>query len=69
MARHGYVLIPPFDDRTVIAGQGTIGLEIAADCPQVDLVVVPVSGGGLIAGIAAAIRAACPGAAVVGRRT
>jgi threo-3-hydroxy-L-aspartate ammonia-lyase len=66
VARYGYVPIPPFDDRTVIAGQGTIGLEIAADCPQVDLVVVPVSGGGLIAGIAAAIRASCPGAAVVG---
>ena len=65
-ARHGYVLIPPFDDRAVIAGQGTIGLEIAADCPQVDLVVVPVSGGGLISGIAAAIRACCPGAVVVG---
>ena len=56
-ARHGYVLIPPFDDRAVIAGQGTVGLEIAADCPQADLVVVPVSGGGLISGIAAAIRA------------
>jgi threonine dehydratase len=66
VARHGYVLIPPFDDRTVIAGQGTVGLEIAADCPQADLVLVPVSGGGLIAGIAAAIRACCPGAAVVG---
>jgi threo-3-hydroxy-L-aspartate ammonia-lyase len=66
MARHGYLLIPPFDDRTVIAGQGTIGLEIAADCPRADLVVVPVSGGGLISGIAAAMRAACPGAAVVG---
>jgi threo-3-hydroxy-L-aspartate ammonia-lyase len=65
-AKHGYVLIPPFDDRTVIAGQGTIGLEIAADCPQADLVVVPVSGGGLISGIAAAIRASCRGAAVVG---
>ena len=65
-ARHGYVLIPPFDDRTVIAGQGTIGLEIAADCPRADLVVVPVSGGGLISGIAAAIRASCPGAVVVG---
>ena len=65
-ARHGYVLIPPFDDRRVIAGQGTIGLEIAADCPRVDLVLVPVSGGGLISGIAAAIRASCPGAAVVG---
>jgi threo-3-hydroxy-L-aspartate ammonia-lyase len=65
-ARYGYVLIPPFDDRAVIAGQGTIGLEIAADCPQVDLVMVPVSGGGLIAGIAAAVRATRPGAAVVG---
>jgi threonine dehydratase len=66
MASHGYLLIPPFDDRRVIAGQGTIGLEIAADCPRADLVVVPVSGGGLISGIAAAVRAACPGAAVVG---
>jgi threonine dehydratase len=66
MARHGYVLIPPFDDRAVIAGQGTIGLEIVADCPQVDLVVVPVSGGGLISGIAAAVRARRPEAAVVG---
>ena len=65
-AKHGYVVIPPFDDRAVIAGQGTIGLEIAADCPRVDLVLVPVSGGGLISGIAAAIRATCPGAAVVG---
>jgi threonine dehydratase len=66
VARHGYLLIPPFDDRTVIAGQGTVGLEIADDRPQVDLVLVPVSGGGLISGIAAAIRAARPAAAVVG---
>ena len=65
-ARHGYVPIPPFDDRAVIAGQGTIGLEITADCPQADLVVVPISGGGLISGIAAAVRAASPGAAVIG---
>jgi threo-3-hydroxy-L-aspartate ammonia-lyase len=65
-AKHGYVVIPPFDDRAVIAGQGTIGLEIAADCPRVDLVLVPVSGGGLISGVAAAIRACCPQAAVVG---
>src|SRR5439155_2232433 len=41
VARHGYVPIPPFDDRAVIAGQGTVGLEIAADCPQVGLVLVP----------------------------
>jgi threo-3-hydroxy-L-aspartate ammonia-lyase len=65
-ARHGYAVIPPFDDRRVIAGQGTIGLEIAADGPRVDLVLVPVSGGGLISGIAAAVRAWLPGAAVVG---
>ena len=64
--RHGYALIPPFDHRDVIAGQGTIGLEIAADCPGADLVLVPVSGGGLISGIAAAIRALCPGAKVIG---
>ena len=66
VARHGYVLIPPFDDRRVIAGQGTVGLEIMADCPQADLVVVPVSGGGLISGIAAAVRARRPEAVVVG---
>jgi len=65
-ARHGYVPIPPFDDPAVIAGQGTVGLEIAADCPRLGLVLVPVSGGGLISGIAAAVRARCPGAAVVG---
>jgi threonine dehydratase len=65
-AKYGYVEIPPFDDRKVIAGQGTIGLEITADCPQADLVVVPVSGGGLISGISAAIRACRPQAKVVG---
>ena len=64
--RHGYTLIPPFDDRAVIAGQGTIGLEIAADCPDADLVVVPVGGGGLISGISAAVRALSPGVRVVG---
>jgi threo-3-hydroxy-L-aspartate ammonia-lyase len=66
VARHGYVVIPPFDDRAVIAGQGPVGLEIAADCPGAGLVLVPVSGGGLISGIAAAVRALCPAAAVVG---
>jgi threo-3-hydroxy-L-aspartate ammonia-lyase len=66
VARHGYTAIPPFDDRVVIAGQGTIGLEIAADCPEADLVVVPVGGGGLISGISAAIRELSPGAAIIG---
>ena len=64
--QRGAVSIPPFDDRRVIAGQGTIGLEIAADCPGVDLVVVPVGGGGLIAGVATAVRSLCPGATVIG---
>jgi len=66
VARHGYAVIPPFDDAAVIAGQGTVGLEIAADCPAVDLVLCPVSGGGLISGVAAAIRAMCPDAKVIG---
>jgi threonine dehydratase len=66
VARYGYALIPPFDDRRVIAGQGTIGLEIMADRPDTDLIVVPVSGGGLIAGVAAAARAINPDVTIVG---
>ena len=64
--QRGAVSIPPFDDRRVIAGQGTVGLEIATDCPDVDLVVVPVAGGGLISGIATALHALCPDATVIG---
>lgn len=63
---HGYTPIPPFDHRDVIAGQGTVGLEIAADCPDVDLVLCPIGGGGLISGVAVAIKAANPAALVVG---
>lgn len=63
---HGYTLIPPFDDRRVIAGQGTIGLEILADAPETDAVLVPVSGGGLISGIAVAIKSQSPETRVVG---
>jgi threonine dehydratase len=59
-------LIPPFDHPDVIAGQGTIGLEIAGDLPDVDVVLVPVSGGGLASGVGTAIRALCPGAKVYG---
>jgi threo-3-hydroxy-L-aspartate ammonia-lyase len=66
IARHGYVLIPPFEHREVIAGQGTIGLEIAADCPQAGVVVCAISGGGLISGIAAAMSALNPAVKVVG---
>jgi threo-3-hydroxy-L-aspartate ammonia-lyase len=63
---HRFTPIPPFDHRDVIAGQGTVGLEIAADCPEVDLVLCPVGGGGLISGVAAAITAAAPSVRVVG---
>ncbi|HKV18168.1 MAG TPA: threonine/serine dehydratase [Mycobacterium sp.] len=62
----GGVLIPPFDHPDVIAGQGTIGLEIADDLPDVDTVLIPVSGGGLASGIGTAIRARCPNAKVFG---
>ncbi|HEX6468671.1 MAG TPA: pyridoxal-phosphate dependent enzyme [Streptosporangiaceae bacterium] len=63
---HGYVLIPPFDDARVIAGQGTVGLEIVADAPDVDVVLVPVGGGGLLAGVATAVKSLRPGARVFG---
>ncbi|MDT0156608.1 threonine ammonia-lyase [Microbacterium sp. ARD32] len=56
--RTGAVLIPPFDHRDVIIGQGTLGLEIIADVPDVDTVVMGIGGGGLIAGVAAAIKQA-----------
>ena len=62
----GGVLIPPFDHPDVIAGQGTIGLEIADDLPEVENVLIPVSGGGLASGIGTAIKALCPHATVLG---
>lgn len=65
-ADEGYVLIPPYDDRHVIAGQGTAGLEILEDAPDVDVVFVPVSGGGLISGVGAAIKEQRPEAKVIG---
>jgi threonine dehydratase len=62
----GAALIPPYDDARVIAGQGTVGLEIAADATDLDTVLVPVSGGGLIAGVATAIKALSPKTRVIG---
>jgi len=62
----GGVLVPPFDHPDIIAGQGTIGLEIAEDLPSVESVLIPVSGGGLASGIGAAIKALCPHARVIG---
>ena len=65
-ARHGYIMAPPYDDPAIIAGQGTCGLEILEDLPDVDLVLVPVSGGGLLSGIAAAIKHQRPEVSVIG---
>jgi threonine dehydratase len=65
-AEHGYTIIPPYDDPAIIAGQGTCGLEILADCPEIDLVLAPVGGGGLLSGVAAAIRQHRPECHVVG---
>ena len=53
---HGYVVIPPYDDEQIIAGQATCGLEIAETLPDVDLVLSPVSGGGLLSGTATAVK-------------
>ena len=58
--------IPPFDDARIIGGQGTVGLEIARELPEVATVVVCVGGGGLVSGVATAVKALCPGARVVG---
>jgi threonine dehydratase len=63
---YGYLPVPPFDDQAVVAGQGTVGLEILADLPDADVVLVPVSGGGLAAGVATAIKALRPRTRVVG---
>ena len=65
VAAHGYTHIPPYDNAWIIAGQGTVGLEIAVDLPDVDVVLVPVSGGGLTSGVSVALKALCPDAAIV----
>ena len=64
--KYGYTFIHPFDDPLVIAGQGTIGLEILSQLPEVDAVVVPVGGGGLISGVAYAIKKMHPEIKVYG---
>jgi threonine dehydratase len=65
-AARGLAIIPPYDDRWIVAGQGTCGLEIAEDMPDVAAVLVPIGGGGLASGVAAAIRALVPGARIIG---
>jgi threonine dehydratase len=63
---HGYVVIPPYDDEKIIAGQATCGLEIIQDLPEVDLVLSPVSGGGLLSGTATAVKLLKPDVKVFG---
>jgi len=65
-AKFGYVMVPPYDDPAIIAGQGTCGLEIVEDLPEVDLVLSPVSGGGLISGVATAVKLIKPDVRVFG---
>ena len=62
----GLVFVHPYDDPAIIAGQGTVGLEIVDDLPDVSTVLVPVGGGGLSAGVASAIKLLVPGARVIG---
>ena len=63
---HGYIVIPPYDDEQIIAGQATCGLEIAEAIPDIDLVLAPVSGGGLLSGVAAAVKQISPKTKVFG---
>jgi threonine dehydratase len=62
----GLTLVHPFDDDAVMAGQGTIGLELLEEVPELETVIVPIGGGGLIAGIATAIKDARPQVRIVG---
>lgn len=63
---HGYVVIPPYDDEQIIAGQATCGLEIMEEVPDVDLVLSPISGGGLLSGVATAVKRMRPETKVFG---
>ena len=65
-AEHGYVIVPPYNDEKIIAGQGTLGLEILDDLPEVEAVLSPVGGGGLISGVAAAIKLTNPKVKIIG---
>jgi threonine dehydratase len=62
----GLVFVPPYDDDRIIAGQGTVGLEIAEDVPDLAAVLIPIGGGGLASGVAVTIRALHPGARILG---
>ena len=64
--REGRILIHPYDDPQIICGQGTIGLEMLADVPELETIIVPIGGGGLISGIATAVKATRPEIEIVG---
>jgi len=66
VGQHGYVVIPPYDDEQIITGQATCGLEIIEALPEVDLVLAPVSGGGLLSGVATAVKRLRPQTKVYG---
>lgn len=65
-AEHGYAIVPPYNDEKIIAGQGTVGLEILEDLPGVETVLSPVGGGGLISGISAAVKLTNPKIKIIG---
>ena len=65
-AERGHILVHPFEDEAVIAGQGTLGIEVLEQAPDVDTLLVPVGGGGLLAGTSVAVRALRPGVSIVG---
>lgn len=66
---NGTTFVHPYDDDEIIAGQGTAGLEIAAALPDLEIAVLPIGGGGLIAGVAVALKALCPGVRILGVQT
>ncbi|BCG89882.1 hydroxyectoine utilization dehydratase EutB [Mesorhizobium sp. 113-3-9] len=66
VAQEGLLMLPPFDHPAIIAGQGTLGLEMIEQVPNADLVLVQLSGGGLAAGVAAAVKAVSPGTKIIG---
>ena len=66
VAERGYTYIHPFDDEQLIVGQGTLGLEIFQDWPDVELVIVPIGGGGLISGVSTALKSCNPAIRVIG---
>lgn len=65
-AKHGYAIVPPYNDEHIIAGQGTTGLEILEQLPELETVLVPVGGGGLISGVSAALKLSKPSVKIIG---